>query len=398
MRAAQSPPRVSTLILQAALSVLALNMFLPSLANMAADFGADYALVNLSVAGFLAVSAVLQIIIGPLSDRYGRRPVLMWSTAAFTLASIGCILAQSVGVFLFFRMLQSAIAAGVVAGRAVVRDMHPPNQAASLLGYIGMAMALAPIVGPMAGGFLDVAFGWRSVFVFYALAGGAMMVLLWSDLGETNTAPSATFRQQLREYPQLLGSRRFWGYSLCMAFSVGGFYAFITGAPLVAAAWFGLSPAVLGLGIGIITFGFMMGNFVTGRIARRTRLITMVIAGRLFGVAGPMAGLILFATGAGNPWVFFGAAIAVGFGNGLTTPNASAGVMSVRPQLAGSASGLSGALIVALGAVLTTLTGVIVSPDNAPYAVLGIMLGSGILGLVAALYVLRIDRREETGV
>ncbi len=394
MRAAQTPPTLITLIFATALSVLSLNMFLPSLAHMSEDFAVDYGLVNLSVAGYLAVSAILQLIMGPLSDRYGRRPVLLICMTIFVCASIGCALAESIWLFLGFRLLQAAVVAGSVLSSASIRDQYPPNEAASRLGYVAMAMALAPMLGPMLGGALDMLFGWRAGFVLYSLLGAGLLTLLWFDMGETNTNRSSTFAAQLREYPHLFRARRFWGYALCAAFSIGGFYSFITGAPLVAAAWFDLSPAMLGLGIGIITGGFMVGNFITGRIAARTRLTTMILIGRIVASIGPFLGLLLFLGQLGSVWVFFGSAICVGFGNGLTNANASAGVMSVRPKLAGSAAGLSGAMIVALGAVLTSMTGAFVNAENGPYLVLGMMSGSSFIGLLAVLYVRRVDRLE----
>ncbi|WP_425083261.1 multidrug effflux MFS transporter [Ruegeria profundi] len=394
MRAAQTPPTLITLIFATALSVLSLNMFLPSLAHMSEDFAVDYGLVNLSVAGYLAVSAILQLIMGPLSDRYGRRPVLLICMTIFVCASIGCALAESIWLFLGFRLLQAAVVAGSVLSSASIRDQYPPNEAASKLGYVAMAMALAPMLGPMLGGALDMLFGWRAGFVLYSLLGAGLLTLLWFDMGETNTNRSSTFAAQLREYPHLFRARRFWGYALCAAFSIGGFYSFITGAPLVAAAWFDLSPAMLGLGIGIITGGFMVGNFITGRIAARTRLTTMILIGRIVASTGPMLGLLLFLGQMGSVWVFFGSAICVGFGNGLTNANASAGVMSVRPKLAGSAAGLSGAMIVALGAVLTSMTGAFVNAENGPYLVLSMMSGSSFIGLLAVLYVRRVDRLE----
>lgn len=394
MRPAQSPPSLVTLVFATALSVLSLNMFLPSLARMGEDFQVDYAVVNLSIAGYLAVSAVLQLIMGPLSDRYGRRPVLLICMAIFACASVGCVMAESIWVFLGFRLLQAAVVAGPVLSSASIRDVYPPNEAASKLGYVAMAMALAPMLGPMLGGALDSLFGWRAGFVLYSTLGAGMLVLLWSDMGETNTDRSSTFASQLREYPHLFRARRFWGYALCAAFSIGGFYSFITGAPLVAAAWFDLSPATLGLGIGIITGGFMVGNFITGRIAARTRLTTMILIGRVIASVGPFCGLLLFLSGLGSVWVFFGSAIFVGFGNGLTNANASAGLMSVRPKLAGSAAGLSGAMIVAFGAVLTTLTGALVSAENGPFLVLGMMCASSFAGLLAVLYVCWVDLRD----
>ncbi len=394
MRPAQTPPTLITLIFATALSVLTLNMFLPSLAHMSEDFGVDYGLMNVSVAGYLCVSAVLQLIVGPLSDRYGRRPVLLIAMAIFVAASIGCVLADSIWAFLTFRMVQAAVVAGPVLSSASIRDRYPPNEAASKLGYVAMAMALAPMLGPMLGGALDMLFGWRAGFVMYSLLGAGVLLLLWVDMGETNTNRSSTFAAQMREYPHLFRARRFWGYALCAAFSIGGFFSFITGAPLVAAAWFDLSPAMLGLGIGIITGGFMVGNFVTGRIAKRTQLTTMILFGRIVASVGPFCGLLLFIGNMGSVWVFFGSAICVGFGNGLTNANASAGVMSVRPKLAGSAAGLSGALIVALGAVLTMMTGTFVSPENGPFLVLSMMCGSSFVGLLAVLYVRRLDRTD----
>ncbi|MEP2717502.1 multidrug effflux MFS transporter [Pseudophaeobacter sp.] len=394
MRAAQTAPHLVTLIFSTALAVLSLNMFLPSLARIAEDFGTSYGLVNLSLAGYLGISAVLQLIMGPLSDRFGRRPVLLVSMMIFTLASLGCVLAENIWVFLGFRMLQGMVVAAQVLSRAAIRDMHSASEAASKLGYVTMAMALAPMLGPMLGGALDMLFGWRSGFVLYTLLGLGVLALSWGDWGETNHNRSATFGAQMRSYPELLASRRFWGYSFCLAFSIGGFYAFITGAPLVAAAWFDLNPAQLGLGIGIITGGFMVGNFVTGRLARRVPLITLIIAGRLSAVLGPLVGLSLFLAGQGATLVFFGSAIAVGFGNGLTVANASAGLMSVRPHLAGSASGLSGAIVVALGAVMTTVTGVLVTPSSAPFMVLSIILISSCCALMAALYVRWLDIHE----
>jgi len=139
---ATSPPGLFTLILLTGLSVLSLNMFLPSLSNMAADFQADYSLVSLSIAGYLAITAVLQVVMGPLSDRFGRRPVLLAGLTIFTLASLVCALTTSVWVFLAFRALQGAVISGWVLSLAVIRDTRPPQEAASLIGYVSMAMAV----------------------------------------------------------------------------------------------------------------------------------------------------------------------------------------------------------------------------------------------------------------
>ncbi len=393
-RPASSPPSLTTLVLLTAFSVLSLNMFLPSLENIAADFQVDYAMANLSIAGYLAVTAVLQVIMGPLSDRFGRRPVMLAGLGIFSFASIGCLFATNIWVFLGFRLLQGALISGMTLARAAVRDQHGPQKAASLLGYISMAMAIAPMTGPLLGGILDQLFGWRATFLFFVIAGFLLWWLTYADMGETNATPSATIRAQFKTYPELLRSRRFWGYSVCLTFSLGAFYIYITGAALVGGAVFHLSPAAIGGGVGIITCGFAFGSFLSGRFANRVPLTTLVITGRLVAACGPTLGLILMGFGILHPITYFGAITLVGMGNGLTIPSANSGVMSVRPQLSGSAAGLSGAMSVAGGAVLTSLTGAVLTPETGAVTLMLLVLASVVLSLFAALYVRWVDLRD----
>ena len=384
---ATTPPRLVTLILLTALATLSLNMFLPSLAAMAVDFKVGYPLISLSVAGYVAVSAALQLIIGPLSDRYGRRPVLLAAMAVYTIASAVCALTTDIGVFLVFRVLQGMIIAGWTVSLAIVRDMKPANEAAGTIGTISMVMAVAPMIGPLAGGLLDAFFGWRASFVAFTLMGLGLLMLCWADLGETNRARTSGFAAQARAYPELLRSRRFWGYSLCMALSIGAFYAFLAGTPLVATAVFGMSTATLGAAMGSITAGFVFGSFLSSRLARRHALATMIITGRLVACTGLIAGLVLVMAGYVNVVLLFGATLFVGIGNGLTTPSASAGAMSVRPHLAGSASGLFGALSAVVGALMTVITGALVTAETGAIMLLAIMLTASFLALLAALLV-----------
>lgn len=397
LRPAASPPSLLTLVMLTALSVLSLTMFLPSLSNMAEDFRADYALVALSIAGYLGGTGALMLVMGPLSDRFGRRPVMLVGLTVFTLASLVCALTTDIWVFLAFRVLQGAVIAGWALSLAVIRDMVPAQEAASRIGYVTMAMAVAPMLGPMAGGALDELFGWRASFLVFAGLGAAALGLCWVDLGETNKTPSETFAQQFRAYPELARSRRYWGFALCMAFSTGSFHAFLAGAPLVAVAILELSPAALGVCMGSITAGFALGCFLSGRFATRIPLTAMITSGRIIAAAGLIAGLALFLAGFEHVISLFGATVFVGLGNGLTMPSCNAGAMSVRPELAGSASGLAGALTLAGGAVLSSVTGAIVTEETGAYALLGMMLFCTALALVAALDVRGSDRREARG-
>lgn len=386
-------PSLLTLVLLTSISVLSLNLFLPSLSRIAAEFEADYALVSLSIGGYLAVSAVLQVIMGPLSDLYGRRPVLLAGLAIFVAASVGCYLAQDIWMFLGFRLLQSAVVCAMVISRAVVRDIAPQAEAARLLGLIGTAMALAPLMGPVLGGVLDELFGWRANFAAFVLIGLAMFALTWVDLPETNPHLGAGFARHFRSYPELLGVPLFWAHCGSLVFSVGGFYAFLGGAPQVAEAQFGLSPAWVGVGMGSISAGFMLGNYLTGRLSGRVPLSRIVLAGRWLALIGPALGVVLFSLGANHPLFMFGCVLFIGLGNGLTIPGVNASVMSVAPHLAGSASGLSGALTLAGGAALTAVSGLVVGGAGGALALLSLLVAVSALALFSAQYAYRLEAR-----
>lgn len=393
--AATTPPRFATLVALTALSTLSLNMFLPSLAGMARGFGVDYTAISFAISGYLAITAMLQLIIGPLSDRFGRRPVILAALAVFLIASVVCAATDDIETFLAFRLLQGVIVAGWGISLSVVRDTFGPRDAASRLGFISMAMAVMPMTGPLIGGVLDETFGWRSNFLFYAAAGAILLFVCWADMGETNRNRSRSFLSQFRTYPTVLGSRRFWGFACCSAFSVGAFFAFLAGVPLVAVAHFGMSPSVLGICMGSITGGFLFGSFLSGRFSSRFPLAVMMVAGRLVACGGLCVGLALVLAGVVDPLLYFAATICVGVGNGITNPSSNAGVMSVNPSLAGSAAGLSGAMTVGTGAVLSTLAGMLLTPQNAASGLLVLMLGASVISLLAALMVMRARPIEE---
>lgn len=388
---ADRPPKLTTLVLLTALPLLSLNMFLPSLPHMAEDLGTDYALVSFSIGGYLAITGFLQLIIGPLSDCFGRRPVILISLGIFVVASIACAIASNIWMFLAFRVLQGAVISGVALSRAVVRDTAGEREAVNMLSHISMAMAIAPMLGPLFGGVVDEFLGWRANFVVFFILGSGILALCWFDLGETNKALTGSFLQPFRMYPELLRSGPFWGYALCGVFSTGAFYAFLAGVPLVATSAFAMPPVLLGLCIGTITVGFFFGSFLSSHHAKDYPLATIMLIGRIVACAGLLLGILSFAAGAEHAAFLFGSTIFVGIGNGLTMPSATAGALSVKPALAGSASGLSGALTVLGGAVLTTVTGSVVTAGGI-YALLGIMLFCSSTGLICALYVSRMTK------
>ena len=253
----RTPPHVVTLVLMTGVPALNMNMMIPSLPSLAGHYGADYGIVALSISGYLALTAVLQLVFGPLSDRFGRRPVVLGCFLVFLVATLGTMAAPSIGLFLLCRMLQAPVSAGLTLSRAIVRDMVPPEEAASMIGYVTMGMALIPMVVPMLGGFLDQLFGWQSVFAFTFVFGLAVTALLWADLGETNRTPSSSMMAQVAAYPELLRSPTFWGFSATAALGSGTFFAFLGGGPWVATHVLGMSPAAFGFYFGFISAGYV---------------------------------------------------------------------------------------------------------------------------------------------
>ncbi|MGR3711638.1 MAG: multidrug effflux MFS transporter [Shimia sp.] len=388
-----SPPNIATLILLAGVSALSMNIFLPSLPSMTAYFETDYGVMQLSIAVYLAVNAVLQIVVGPISDKFGRRPVILTGLVIFLLATLGCIYATNVTMFLTFRMAQAAVVVAMVLSRAVVRDMVPADQAASMIGYVTMGMTVVPMLGPVIGGALDQAFGWQASFWMLFGAGALILWLTWRDLGETKSASGLSLTQQFKEYPELLTSPRFWGYSLANGFTSGAFFAYLGGAPFVATQVFNMSPAQMGLYFGAPALGYFFGNFLSGRYSARFGVNRMVLAGCTICALGMVISLMLFFAGFATAEVFFGLMTLVGLGNGLAIPNATSGALSVRPHLAGTASGLSGAIMIGGGAALSAVAGALLGPDTGAFPLLWLMLATSLAGLVAILMVIRRERQ-----
>lgn len=390
-----TPAHIATLVCLTAVASMNMNVFLPSLPGMAEYFDAPYPVLQLSVSAYLLGSALLQVIAGPLSDKFGRRPIILWGFGIFIVATIGCALAPTVEVFLGFRMMQAAVVVGMAISRASIRDTLPPAKAASLIGYVTMGMAIAPMFAPMFGGFLDELFGWQATFVFLALLGVATFVLTWFDLGETAAKTDNSVFQQFKEYPSLLKSRRFWAYSMTLAFATGSYFAFLGGGPFVGSVIYGLSPTALGLAFAAPALGYAAGNFLAGRYSVRvglSRMINLGISTVMFGLG---AVIIAFYLGFDSVTVFFVSMVFVGLGNGMTIPNATSAMLSVRPELAGSASGLGGALMIGGGASLTAYAGTMLDAEAGALPLLWLMFASAAISAVLALYAKsRTDRLE----
>ncbi len=388
-------PHLVTLVMAAAIGPLAMNVFLPSLPGMARHFDSEYGVMQLAVSFYLLATGLLQLLIGPASDRFGRRPVMLACFAVFLIGTLAAVYAPTVETLLFCRLLQAFSSAGMVISRAVVRDTVGTTDAASQIGYITMGMSVVPMIGPMVGGFLDELYGWQGGFWLTLAFGAVAFVVVLVDLRETNHHTSESLAGQFQTYPQLVRSPRFWGYSLTAAFTTGAFFAFIGGGPYVATEMLRLTPSQYGFYFGIISVGYMLGNFLSGRFARVIGIHRMMLAGNVVAASGMVLSIALFSAGIAHPLSLFGPVFFLGTGNGLTLPSANAGMVSVKPRLAGSASGLGGALQVGGGAAMSVLAGMLITPTSGPLPLLWVMLVSSAAAAVSTLYVIYATSRAE---
>ncbi len=384
-----SPPHIFTLILLASISALTMNIFLPSLPNIAASLGSSTSILGLSVGIYLASSALLQLIIGPFSDQFGRRPLILWSLIIFCLSTLATVFVTNTAQFLILRIFQAISASCMVLARAIVRDTtESVEQAGSQIAYVTMGMAFVPMIGPAIGGLLDYQYGWTASFWILCLLGSMIFLISYFDVGETLPENSQGFLEQIRTYPSLLRSKRFWAYCLSSAFVSGAFFSYLGGAPFVGNEVFGLSPKDLGIWFGAPAVGYILGNFLSGRFSTKIGLDKMIFFGVIIALTGVSISFMISYLGFGSILSFFGLMSLVGLGNGMSIPNATAAMMSVNPKLAGTAAGLGSAIMIGGGAGLSAIANFILKPGSSELPLIILMWLSVFSGLCAVNYVI----------
>lgn len=334
------------LTLLAALGAISTDLYLPSLPGLARAFGADVAEAQLTLSLFLAGLAVGQLAYGPLSDRFGRRPILIAGLAIYIAASATCMLAPAIEFLIVARFLQAIGACvGLVLSRAVVRDVHGREGAARILSYLSAALAIAPLLGPILGGYFEIWFGWRANFALLVGYGAMTLAGVAGFLPETNRHPDPGAIAPLRmvsTYATLARERRYLGYVLSATFAYSGLFSFISGSSFVLIDMLGLTPDAYGYCFAVAVVGYIIGAVIAGKLGRRVAYRHLIAAGGAVSAAGGLllAGLAV-AGSTGVVAIVLPSAIFM-LGTGLVLPNSLAGAIAPYPRSAGAAAALAG--------------------------------------------------------
>ncbi len=384
---------LALLIAMAGVGSLSLNILVPAIPGLATKFAADPATVQLAVSLYLMGLATAQLVFGPLSDRFGRRPVVLAGLALATIASTAAIFAASIASLVSARIAQSLGAStGQTIGRAIIRDLYDREHAASMIGLVTSVVVLMPMVAPLIGGILDTLFGWEAIFVFAALV--SFTVFAWAALALPETrklSPSSSQRHFRADLAALAASPRFFGYALCAGFGSAPFFSFLGAAPHVVVTLLGRTSAEYGLWFFIPSIGFMAGNFAVSRLTARFGIDALIWWGIALTIIGCLLNVLVYIALPG--WemaTIFLPQIVIGFGNGLLLPTSVAGAVSIRPQVAGTASGATGFIQMAIGAAAAQLGGHVIAHASDAMPMLLLML---MFGIATAIAVWTLERR-----
>jgi len=351
---------VPVLIAVAVLGPVAIQILLPALPALQADFGVAPGTAQLVLSVSMLALAVATLIYGPLADRLGRRPVLLGALVLFLAGSAICAAAPTLWVLIAGRVVQAiGGASGMVLSRAMARDRYGPEKAASIIAYLFMAIVIAPMPAPAIGGLLTDLIGWRANFAFTGAIGLAVMAAVALYLDETLRRRTALpgIASMLGAYGALLRSRAFLGYALQSAFAVGAFFAFISATPYIVVTALGRPATEYGLYFLLVSLGLVLGNFASTRLAGRIDGDRLIFLGSAVALVASGLALALSLGGHRSPLAVFAPGVVLAFGSGLALPSAVAGAINVDPAAAASASGLSGFLQLLMSAVFAQAAG-----------------------------------------
>ena len=359
---------------------LSTDMYVASLPSLASYFDVPASAVQMTLSIFVIGFGTAQLAVGPLSDRFGRRPVLLCGLALYLIASVLCALSPSIWLLIAARLLQAlGCSATFIIGRAIIRDAYAPEDGMRVMVKASSWLSLTPLLGPIIGSYFEVWFGWRAAFAFHALVSSCLLIAVFLRLPETNTTknPDATNLSGLiASSREVLGTRIFWAYALPGALSYGSIFTFIAGASMVLIRILNLPVTWFGYCFSFGTLGYMLATMLCQRLLRKMN------AGAAFriGTSASLAAGVLFlgCVIAGiHHWTIVVATMFLTFGaHGINSPLSQAGAVSPFPTQAGTAAGLSGGLYMVMAFIIGSLVGATYNGTLYPLAILALVNGT----------------------
>ncbi|MSR11722.1 MAG: Bcr/CflA family efflux MFS transporter [Gammaproteobacteria bacterium] len=373
------------IILLAATSALgpaSMQILLPAIPVIRDSFAVSNEVAQLTLSLSMLAIALGTLVYGPMSDKYGRKPVMLAGLIVTLFGSLLCYFSHSIEMLILSRFVQAfGGAVGLVLARAIVRDVYSAQEAARVIATLVMVMVVVPMLSPALGGELMLLFGWESVFVVIAIMTFVMALFLSSKLPETliEPVPFQGVGSMLTNYLRLFRSRVFCGYAFCVTFVSVVFFSFISAAPEIMVSVLHRPPNEYGYYFIMVPAGFMAGNYVARYFGHSYSINQLIGLGASIAAVGIVLTIVLQLAGMKQPIALFAPVALAVFGNGITLPNAQAAAINEFPKFAGSASGLTGFLQMAFSAVAAQLVAVIY--NGTIYPLLVLMLAASLASL-----------------
>lgn len=387
---AHGPWLIANVLAQIAFGLLAMTLCLPSMQEWGTLFNTRQADVQLTFSGYVVAYGALQLVYGPLSDRHGRKPILMLGLVVAGLASVMAALATDITTLTVARVLQGAgSAASMVVSRSMVQDLFTGPQRTRVMAYIGMALGMCPPLATLIGGQIHVRYGWQTNFVLLAVLAAVLLLAAWLGLprvAKPAPAPGHWLRSMLSAYARLLREPRYLLYVAILAATTATFYAFLAGAPIVLKGY-GIGPDGIGWFIMAVPVSYILGNFMTSRLIAQAGESRVMAWGQALTLGGLVVMLALGLFGVQTALAVALPLLLLGFGHGLLNPPALAGTVGVLPALAGSAAAVAGLMQQLTGATGGYLVGLV--PHEGAVNLGWMMLAFALTGATAQFFLRR---------
>lgn len=373
----RSAAYIALLVALGSFGPLTMSIYTPVMPSVGHDLVATPDNVKLTLTTYMIGFAVGQLFYGPLSDRYGRRPVLLGGLFFFTLTTFACSFAPSIGGLIGLRILQGlGAASGSVLGRALTRDAYTFQEMPLVMSWISLGQNIAPSLAPTIGGFLGEWASWRATFWFVGGFGAILFLVVLAGLGETNKFRSERLDlgSLMRGSGEMLRDRRFLGHILPLGFAFAMNFGMLAGVPFILQESLGFSPREFGLIVLLSVGGFTAGTFVNNRLMGRVAPSTIIQHSGWFHVAALIGMAALSLSGVVTWWAIVGPHMVLSFGTGMIVANANAGAVGMYPKLAGTASSLAGLAQMGMGA-MGTVTVAVLTIIGSRYVAMPLVIG-----------------------